>query len=139
MLTSLTQSRKKRPVPSGWATPDMVASFAKLSQRTVADAEAATTLAVDVGLAALGCLSGIRCCALPPDGHIIAVGTTSGQIKLYMTKTLQEAAVFAVGSLVAALTFSENGFWFAAAAADQASGVIFGIRKDSTSDAARAK
>lgn len=61
----------------------------------------------------------------------------SGDIKLYMTKTLEQAAVFTLGAPVQALTFSENGFWLAATAKGQTAVTIFDLRKEG--DAATAK
>lgn len=76
-------------------------------------------------------------CAFHPDGHLFAVGTSSGDVKLYMTKNLEQAAVFKLGAPVQALTFSENGFWLAATAKGQTTVTIFDLRKEG--DAATAK
>lgn len=76
-------------------------------------------------------------CAFHPDGHIFAAGTTSGVVKLFMTKTLENVATFPLGSPVQALTFSENGFWLAATAKGQTTVTIFDLRKEG--DAAVAK
>lgn len=54
-----------------------------------------------------------------------------------MTKTLEEAASFSLGAPIQALTFSENGFWFAASAKGQTTATVFDLRKEG--DAARAK
>ncbi|TQS33777.1 hypothetical protein Golomagni_05867, partial [Golovinomyces magnicellulatus] len=43
-----------------------------------------------------------------PDGHLLAAGTASGDIKLYMTKNLEQAAAFSLGAPIQALAFSEN-------------------------------
>ncbi|KAK5994391.1 Complexed with cdc5 protein 8 [Cladobotryum mycophilum] len=69
-------------------------------------------------------------CAFHPDGHLFAAGTVGGDIKLYMTKTLEQAAVFKLGAPVQALTFSENGFMLAATAKGQTSVTIFDLRKE---------
>lgn len=76
-------------------------------------------------------------CAFHPDGHLFAAGTASGEIKLFMTKTLEEAASFSLGAPIQALVFSENGFWFAASAKGQTTVTVFDLRKEG--DAARAK
>lgn len=75
--------------------------------------------------------------AFHPDGHILAAGTTTGKIKLYLTKTLTQAAEFNLGAPIQALTFSENGFWLAATAKGQTTVTIFDLRKEG--DAATAK
>lgn len=54
-----------------------------------------------------------------------------------MTKTLEEAASFSLGSPIQSLAFSENGFWFAATAKGQTTATVFDLRKEG--DAARAK
>lgn len=76
-------------------------------------------------------------CAFHPDGHLFAAGTAAGDIKLFMTKTLEEAATFSLGAPVEALVFSENGFWFAATAKGQTAATVFDLRKEG--DAAKAK
>ncbi|KAI0189430.1 WD40-repeat-containing domain protein [Astrocystis sublimbata] len=76
-------------------------------------------------------------CAFHPDGHLFAAGTDSGEIKLFMTSTGEEAASFSLGAPVQALAFSENGFWFAATAKGQTTVTIFDLRKQG--DAAQAK
>ena len=76
-------------------------------------------------------------CAFHPDGHLFAAGTTSGEIKLFMTNTGEEAAAFSLGAPVQAIAFSENGFWFAATAKGQTTVTVFDLRKQG--DAAQAK
>ncbi|KAI1402896.1 Prp19-domain-containing protein [Hypoxylon fuscum] len=79
----------------------------------------------------------LTACAFHPDGHLFAAGTASGEIKLFMTKTGEEAAAFPLGAPVQAITFSENGFWFAATAKGQTTVTIFDLRKEGA--AAQAK
>jgi pre-mRNA-processing factor 19 len=69
--------------------------------------------------------------AFHPDGHLFAAGTTTGDIKIFMTKTGEEAASFALGAPIQALAFSENGFWFAATAKAQTTVTIFHLGKES--------
>ncbi|ODA77028.1 hypothetical protein RJ55_07545 [Drechmeria coniospora] len=76
-------------------------------------------------------------CAFHPDGHLFAAGTVTGEIKLFMTTTLEQAAAFKLGAPVQALAFSENGFWLAATAKGQTAVTIFDLRKEG--DAATAK
>lgn len=77
-------------------------------------------------------------CAFHPDGHIFAVGTSAGEVKLFMAKTGEEAKSFSLGARgVQAIEFSENGYWFAAAIAGQTTVTVIDLRKDG--DAARVK
>jgi len=69
-------------------------------------------------------------CAFHPDGHLLATGTVAGKIKLFMTKTLEQAAEFDIGAPVQALKFSENGFWLAGAAKGTTNVTIFDLRKE---------
>ncbi|CAJ2506616.1 Uu.00g078020.m01.CDS01 [Anthostomella pinea] len=232
----LSKSRKKRPVPQGWATPDDVVAFGVASSSSLPVPES-TTLTVDGDYAAVGGLQGdvaiysiesdnverslkvnepvtdsiwegskvifstskgsvkvfeggsevasfsehagpatglamhpskeilasigsdksfifydllnlkratrvytnaaLTACAFHPDGHLFAVGTNSGEIKLFMSKTGEEATAFTLGAPVQAITFSENGFWFAATAKGQTTVTIFDLRKEG--DAAQVK
>ncbi|KAF4990800.1 hypothetical protein FGRMN_8241 [Fusarium graminum] len=81
--------------------------------------------------------SALTSCAFHPDGHLFAAGTTSGDIKLFMTNTLEQAASFSLGAPIQAISFSENGYWFAATAKGQTMVTIFDLRKEG--DAAVAK
>lgn len=75
-------------------------------------------------------LTALTTCAFHPDGHLFAAGTVNGDIKLYMTKTLEQAVVFKLGAPVQAIVFSENGFLLAATAKGQTSVTIFDLRKE---------
>lgn len=79
----------------------------------------------------------LSACAFHPDGHLFAAGTNSGDIKMYLTKTGEEAATFSLGAPVEALVFSENGYWIAATAKGQTTVTVFDLRKEG--DAATAK
>ncbi|KAI1816186.1 WD40-repeat-containing domain protein [Poronia punctata] len=79
----------------------------------------------------------LTACAFHPDGHLFAAGTDNGAIKLFMTKTGEEAAAFSLGAPIQSIVFSENGFWFAATAKGQTTVTIFDLRKEG--DAALAK
>ncbi|KAG9250719.1 cell cycle control protein [Emericellopsis atlantica] len=74
--------------------------------------------------------SPLTTCAFHPDGHLLAAGTVSGKLKLFMTKTLELAAEFDIGAPVQALTFSENGYWLAGIAKGQTTVTIFDLRKE---------
>lgn len=76
-------------------------------------------------------------CAFHPDGQLFAAGTMTGEIKLFMTKTLEQAAVFSLGAPIEDIAFSENGFWFAAAAKGQTTVTIFDLRKAGPAAAAK--
>ncbi|CAM1509789.1 Fc.00g001240.m01.CDS01 [Cosmosporella sp. VM-42] len=76
-------------------------------------------------------------CAFHPDGHLFAAGSVTGDVKLFMTTSLEQAVVFKLGAPVQALAFSENGFWLAATSKGQTTVTIFDLRKEG--DAAVAK
>lgn len=100
----------------------------KRVSRTYADAgKLSTPLIYSYPVANLAALT---TCAFHPDGHLFAAGSVSGDIKLFLTKTLDHAAVFKLGAPVQALTFSENGFWLAATAKGQTTVTIFDLRKE---------
>ncbi|KAI1865953.1 uncharacterized protein JN550_007931 [Neoarthrinium moseri] len=232
----LSKSRKKRPVPEGWATAEDVSSFAVATESAV-PVEQPTTLALEEGYAAVGGLKGdvaiysvaadkverslqvnepvtdsiwtgakvvfsttkgsvkvfesgsevasfsdhagpatglaihpsgdilasvgadksfafydlvnlkrvsraftdssLMTCAFHPDGHLFAAGTSTGDIRFFMTATGEQATSFSLGAPVQRIVFSENGYWFAATAKGQTTVTIFDIRKEG--DAARAK
>lgn len=77
-------------------------------------------------------MTALTTCAFHPDGHLIAAGTVSGKLKLFMTKTLEQAAEFDLGAPVQAVEFSENGFWLAGTAKGQTTVTIFDLRKEGT-------
>jgi len=68
---------------------------------------------------------------------LLATGTLSGDIKVFMTKSGEQAASFSLGAPLQALVFSENGYWIAATAKGQTTVTIFDLRKEG--DAATAK
>ena len=82
-------------------------------------------------------VSALTSCAFHPDGHLFAAGTQDGDIKIFETKTGQEAAVYTLGAPVRSLVFSENGFWFAATGMGQTTVTVFDLRKEG--DAAKVK
>ncbi|KAH8811945.1 WD40-repeat-containing domain protein [Xylogone sp. PMI_703] len=68
--------------------------------------------------------------AFHPDGHLFVTGGVDGQIKIFHTKTGEPAATFDLGGPVQDISFSENGFWFAAVAKDSMTITIFDLRKE---------
>lgn len=74
-------------------------------------------------------LEGLTSAAFHPDGHLFAAGGIDGQIKMYHVKTGEFAAAFDCGGPVRAISFSENGIWFAASAEGSTTVTIFDIRK----------
>jgi len=57
LWTRLSKSRKKRPVPEGWATPDDIASFQTISSDAIPVPQA-TSIGVEGDYAAIGGLKG---------------------------------------------------------------------------------
>ncbi|KAI9667349.1 MAG: hypothetical protein M1821_000164 [Bathelium mastoideum] len=66
-----------------------------------------------------------------PDGHLFAVGTSSGQIQVFDVKTGANMASFAGSGSVQALAFSENGTWLASVVQGQSTVSIWDLRKSS--------
>jgi len=67
-----------------------------------------------------------------PDGHLLAIGTAGGQVKIYEIKSGMQAATFEIGAPVTQLQFSENGIWFATVVQDSPVVSIWDIRKSAT-------
>ncbi|KAF2156685.1 cell cycle control protein [Myriangium duriaei CBS 260.36] len=69
--------------------------------------------------------------AFHPDGHLLALGTSSGDIKLFDVKTLENIHTFSssVSAPVTALSFSENGTWLATISEGQSTVTIWDLRK----------
>jgi pre-mRNA-processing factor 19 len=72
-------------------------------------------------------------CAFHPDGTLFALGTATGLITLYRTKTLAFAASFplplsSTPSPITSLSFSENGIWISATVGSSI--VVFDLRKE---------
>ncbi|KAJ0104302.1 hypothetical protein N8I77_008558 [Diaporthe amygdali] len=76
-------------------------------------------------------------CAFHPDGHLFAAGTSTGEIKMLLTKTGEEAATFELGAPVEGLAFSENGYWIAATAKGQTTVTVFDLRKEGAAATAK--
>lgn len=67
--------------------------------------------------------------AFSPDGHLFAAGGVDGQIKFFDVATGENAANFDLGDPVQDVSFSENGYWFAAVAKGSQSVIVFDLRK----------
>lgn len=76
-------------------------------------------------------------CKFHPDGHFLAVGTVSGEIRGFLTKTGEQATSFDLGAPIQALTFSENGYWIAATAKGQSTVTILDLRKEGAAATAK--
>jgi pre-mRNA-processing factor 19 len=64
-----------------------------------------------------------------PDGHLLAVGDTDGQIKIFDVKSGAVAASFPMSAPVTCLVFSENGYFMAAVTENSTSISIWDLRK----------
>lgn len=69
--------------------------------------------------------------AFHPDGHLLAIGTTSGEIKLFDVKTLENIHNFppSAPAAINGLSFSENGTWLAASSEGHSEVSIWNLRK----------
>lgn len=65
-----------------------------------------------------------------PDGHLIGLGTTDGNVLIYDVREAKLAATFGplVGS-IQSLQFSENGFWLAISVKGESTVEIWDLRK----------
>lgn len=79
------------------------------------------------------CDSELTTVAFHPDGHLLAVGTVDGIIKLYDVKTSENVGNFSsassAASAIQSLSFSENGTWLASALSGSSSVTIWDLRK----------
>lgn len=76
--------------------------------------------------------SELSAAAYHPDGHLLAVGTDDASIAFYDTRTQALEATFGPHSgPVTSIAFSENGYWVAAAAQEDATLRIWDLRKAS--------
>ncbi|KAF4119817.1 pre-mRNA-processing factor 19 [Geosmithia morbida] len=216
----LSQGRRKRPVPEGWATADVLSTFEprttnalpvpqatsldtrgttaaigglkgdlamylfdsdKLGQQLSVGEPVTASLTTEIGVVCATAQGSVKVyqgdsltaeasehagpatgLSLHPAGQILAsVGSdksivfydlastkrisraytdsrsVSGKIKLFMTKTLEQAAEFDIGAPVQALVFSENGFWLAATAKGQTTVTVFDLRKEGAAATAK--
>ncbi|KDN52819.1 WD40 repeat-like protein [Tilletiaria anomala UBC 951] len=70
--------------------------------------------------------------AFHPDGQLLATGTKEGVIRVWDVKTAAKATTFRgsqVGSAITALSFSENGYYLAAAAKNSTIVQVWDLRK----------
>jgi pre-mRNA-processing factor 19 len=67
-----------------------------------------------------------------PDGHLLACGSTDGQIRIFDVKSGSLAATFTSqsnSSAISSLYFSENGTWLASTSSSSANVTIWDLRK----------
>ncbi|KAF4551215.1 Pre-mRNA-processing factor 19-like protein [Elsinoe fawcettii] len=69
--------------------------------------------------------------AFHPDGHLLAIGTAQGEIKLFDVKTLENIHTFtsSMPSAVLSIAFSENGTWLATVNKNSTSVTVWDLRK----------
>lgn len=72
---------------------------------------------------------GLASAKFHPDGHLLAVGGTDGQIHVYDVKSGAVAANFPMQGSVTNLEFSENGYFMAAATDNSTDISIWDLRK----------
>lgn len=75
--------------------------------------------------------SDLSSAAFHPDGHLLATGTVSGEIKLFDVKTLENIHTFppSTPTAVTAMSFSENGTWLATVSANSSAVTVWDLRK----------
>ncbi|CAI6341004.1 unnamed protein product [Periconia digitata] len=71
----------------------------------------------------------ITCCDFHVDGLLFFTGGLDGNIRIFDVKTGASMAVLETGGPVRALSFSENGTWFAVAQKGSASVSVWDLRK----------
>lgn len=138
----LTKSRKKRPIPQGWATADEVTAFAQISTNSLPAAKS-SSLAVDGAVAVVGSLDGKGVVysiendkvemevevgepvtdLLRVDDHAL-FGTSTGSVKMYLDgKHVQSSSEHA--GVVSGLALHPGHKIFASVGVDKA--VVFYI------------
>ncbi|KAF1968179.1 Prp19-domain-containing protein [Bimuria novae-zelandiae CBS 107.79] len=73
----------------------------------------------------------ITCCDFHVDGLLFFTGGSDGNIRIFDVKTGAAMAVMETGGPVRAISFSENGTWFAVAVKGSSSVSVWDIRKQS--------
>ncbi|PHH69233.1 hypothetical protein CDD82_7902 [Ophiocordyceps australis] len=68
-------------------------------------------------------------CAFHPDGHLFATGDVSGDVRLFRTTTLEQAASYQFDGPIQAISFSEKGFWLATAVKGKSAVTMTDLRK----------
>ncbi|PHH61607.1 hypothetical protein CDD81_8122 [Ophiocordyceps australis] len=68
-------------------------------------------------------------CAFHPDGHLFATGDVAGDVRLFRTTTLEQAAIYRFDGPIQATAFSEKGFWLATAVKGKSTITITDLRK----------
>lgn len=71
----------------------------------------------------------LTCCQFHPDGHLLAAGTSKGEIKIFDVKSSTLGASFDLQAPLQSICFSENGLWLAAAVTGSSTVSIWDLRK----------
>ncbi|GAB7339192.1 hypothetical protein MBLNU457_5854t1 [Dothideomycetes sp. NU457] len=73
----------------------------------------------------------LTCAGFHPDGHLLAIGTATGDIKLFDVKSLENVHNLSssVRAPIQALSFSENGTWLATVSQGETTVAIWDLRK----------
>lgn len=75
----------------------------------------------------------LTCTSFHPDGHLLAAGTSTGEIHLFDIKSGALAASFSSqpNSPITSLVFSENGTWLASVCSGSTEITVWDLRKAS--------
>ncbi|EED22892.1 cell cycle control protein (Cwf8), putative [Talaromyces stipitatus ATCC 10500] len=124
-------------------TGDIVASVGADKSYVLYDLATSSVITQIYGNASKYCLLSLSVCAkqltnvflgllsakFHPDGHLLAVGGTDGQIQVYDVKSGVVAANFPMQAPVINLEFSENGYFMAAVTENSTDISIWDLRK----------
>ncbi len=74
-------------------------------------------------------LAGVTCAHFHPDGHLLAVGSSDGKVRIFDVSSGSEAADINFPTALKKVIFSENGIWLACVSRDSTAIAIYDIRK----------